>query len=352
MTFPAGTKLGAYEVVSLLGAGGMGEVYLAIDRRLGRRVAVKLLPTDLATDPQRRLRFEREARLAAALQHSHICTIHEIGEAAGVPFIAMEYVEGTTLEARVASGPVPVDEVVAIGLQVADGLDAAHAKHIVHRDLKSANVVLTPRGDVKILDFGIAKRVLDAVSPSGTTQAQLSETGMFLGTAGSMSPEQALGHAVDYRSDLFSFGVLLYELLTGRPPFTGPTPIAIVNAILHDTPPAIARFNESVPDALVRIVNKLLEKNRDERYQSARDVFNDLRRLQRENVESEALGGPASALRRRPFALTASILVLLAVGSVTWWMLTRSRGLDAAPSVVVLPAEISGPQSIAQYDYS
>ncbi len=271
----------------------MGEVYRAHDPRLDRDVAVKLLPAEWVTNPDRRTRFERGARAAASLSHPNICTIHEIGEADGRLYIAMELLEGATLSECLAAGPSPmaIGEVLDIGIQIADGLHAAAEKQVVHRDLKSGNIVLLPRGQVKVLDFGLATRTPCAVLPghaksekAGATQARddrLTDAGTVVGTVAYMSPEQALGEELDHRSDLFSFGVVLYELLTGRMPFTGRTSSAVLDAVLHQSPAPIPRFNNEAPDGLVRIVEKLLEKDRARRYQSALDVVTDLRRLKK-----------------------------------------------------------------------
>jgi serine/threonine protein kinase len=267
MTLAPGSPLGPYTITSLLGRGGMGEVYRARDPRLDRDIALKLLPAAWASDPERRARFEREARAAAALSHPNICTIHDVGEADGRLYIAMELLEGATLGDCLATGPAPmaIGEVLDIGIQIADALRAAGEKHIVHRDLKSGNIVLLPRGQVKVLDFGLATRALPAGPRAGqpadveaeetrAAPARLTEAGMVVGTVAYMSPEQALGEAVDERSDLFSFGVVLYEILTGRLPFTGRTSTAVLDAVLPQVPAPIPRFNDQAPDALVRLV--------------------------------------------------------------------------------------------------
>ena len=348
----AGATIGQrYTIVRLLGRGGMGEVYLVTDMQLHRPVALKLLPVESAADPERRARFDREARLAAALRHPHICTIHEIGEAEGRPFIAMEYVEGKTLRDKCASGPLAVDETLTIAVQIADALDDAHTHHIVHRDLKSANIVITARGDVKILDFGLAKRVpgVDGATPEVTTAADLSQAGLVVGTIAYMSPEQALGQPVDHRSDLFSFGVVLYEMLTGRLPFAGHTSVAVINAILNEAPPAMPRFNERVPDGLVGVVTKLLEKDRERRYQSAREVRIDLERVARERgpsaVAEVRLDGTRRPMKRLGWMAAAAVLVAVVAGAswLLWNMSRQSSALQGAASIVVLPAEVFGP---------
>ena len=251
-------QLGPYTISRLIGRGGMGEVYLADDARLDRQVALKVLPVDVARDASRRARFEREARSAARLTHPNICTIHEVGEADGRPFIAMEYVDGVSLKERLTGPALTVTEVLAIGIQIADALNEARQKQIVHRDLKPANILLTARGRIKVLDFGLAKQLSDHGAESRVTTEGLTEAGVVLGTAAYMSPEQALGREVDHRSDIFSFGVVLYELLTGRRPFDRQSSPELLNAIVNADAPPMARYNDDVPDPLARIVRKML----------------------------------------------------------------------------------------------
>ena len=282
-----GRTLSHYQVESLLGAGGMGEVYLARDPRLERAVALKILPPDLAFDADRMQRFVREARAASALNHPNVATIHDIGESAGVRFIVMEYVEGQTLAARIADRPLTSTEILHIGAQVADALDAAHAKGITHRDIKPANLMLTPRGQVKVLDFGVAKTTWNEVPRASgelTTGTQTA-AGIVIGSVPYMSPEQVLGHDVDHRSDLFSLGVTLYELATGQLPFTGATPPETMDRILHAQPASIARLKDDIPAELERMTFKCLEKKVERRYQSARDLLADLRRLQQPDAD-------------------------------------------------------------------
>ncbi len=293
-----GTNVANYRVVSRLGEGGMGAVYLAEDTRLARQVALKVLPADLASDPERMQRFIREARLASALSHPNVAHIYEIGDDSGLRFLAMEYVEGEPLSARLRGSPIALAELLSIAAQVADALDAAHSKGIVHRDIKPSNLMLTPRGHVKVLDFGLAK--LEA--PTGGDETQLmTGAGVVMGTVAYMSPEQALGRAVDHRTDLFSLGVVLYEMAAGRLPFAGATPSETMARILGSQPESIARFNYEIPEALDRIVRKCLEKDRERRYQSARDLLVDLRNLERDR----AADSPVTAAPRR---LTAAIV--------------------------------------------
>jgi two-component system LytT family response regulator len=279
----AGAVLAHYRIVSRLGAGGMGEVYLAEDLNLERPVALKILPPEVAQDPDRMRRFVQEAKTASALSHPNVAHVFEIGEADGLTFLAMEYIEGQTLNARIRGAPLPLDDAVRIAAQVADALDAAHAKGIVHRDIKPANIMITPRGHVSVLDFGLAKmRPASAGSGASRMATQfLTDPGMVMGTVEYMSPEQALGREADGRSDLFSLGVVLYEMATGRLPFSGANANEALMRILQAQPEAMARFNYEIPAELERIVRKCLEKDRDRRYQSARDLLIDLQNFQR-----------------------------------------------------------------------
>jgi two-component system LytT family response regulator len=289
-TIQRGTVLGQYEIVSRLGEGGMGQVWLARDTRLERQVALKVLPPELRENPDRLRRFLQEARIASSLSHPNICYLHEIGEAGGVSYIAMEYVEGESLAKIVAArAPLPVDELVSISLQIADALDAAWARGIVHRDIKPANIMVTPRGHVKVLDFGLA-RVRMAEPETEATQL-LTVAGALLGTVHYMSPEQALGRDVDGRSDIFSLGTVMFEMATGRLPFAGPGTPEVIARILNDQPEAMARFNYSLPQEFEHAVRKCLEKDRERRYQSARELMVDLRNLERDRGSAPASSG-------------------------------------------------------------
>jgi serine/threonine protein kinase len=279
-----GKTVGHYRITAKLGAGGMGEVFLAEDTRLERKAAIKFLPAEMAADSERRQRFLNEARAASALNHPHVCVVYDVGETEdGLPFIAMEFVEGQSLDVLVTSGPLEIARVVEIAVQVVDALDAAHDRRIVHRDIKPANISVSERGQVKVLDFGLAKRLPTGTDASDITQDfRQTQLGQVLGTPSYMSPEQALGKDLDHRSDIFSFGVVLYELATGRRPFTGPNFAEIVNKIVHEQPPAIARLNYDVPPELERITLKCLQKQPDRRYQAAREMLVDLKNLRRE----------------------------------------------------------------------
>ena len=295
-----GNTVGHYRITARLGAGGMGEVFLAEDTRLDRKAAIKFLPADLADDPDRRRRFLTEAKAASALNHPHVCVVYDVGETEdGLPFIAMEFVEGQSLGDLVKQGPLEISSVVAIAVQVADALDAAHSRRIVHRDIKPENISLNERGEVKVLDFGLAKRMLQESADSlGTTAAvQQTQEGHVLGTPRYMSPEQAVGKAVDHRSDLFSLGSVIYFLLTGRPPFAGANLGEVLDNVVHKQPEAIARFHYDVPPELDRITLKLLAKQVDRRYQSARDLLVDLKNLLR---DLDHAGTPHSTVAAPP----------------------------------------------------
>ncbi len=279
-----GMKLGPYEILSLLGKGGMGEVYRARDTRLDRMDALKILPVEVATDADRLRRFIREAKAASALNHPNIATIYEIGESDGVHWIAMELVEGQTLADRLTGSPLATEEMLDIAVQVTEALEAARQKGVIHRDIKPANLMLTPTRQVKVLDFGLAKVTRGEVQSAAVAASTDSQTfpGMVMGTARYMSPEQVLGQPVDHRTDIFSLGVVLYEMVTGKPQFPGETPSAIFDAILHQTPTWPPTAQAGIPEELRRIIQKALEKFREMRYQSAAHLDADLKRLQHE----------------------------------------------------------------------
>jgi len=288
-----GTTIGHYRITAKLGAGGMGEVFLAEDTRLERKAAIKFLPAELADDSERRQRFLREAKAASAINHPHVCVVYDVGETeTGLPYIAMEYIEGASLDRLLERGMLPVTQIVEIAIQTADALDSAHACRIVHRDIKPANISLNERGQVKVLDFGLAKRLpQERIDTLGDTEGlQQTRDGQVLGTPRYMSPEQALGQEIDHRTDLFSLGVVLYQLLTGQSPFSGASFGETVDKIVHVQPPAIARFNYDVPPELERITLKCLQKSPARRYQSARELLVDLKNLQLELTASSRTG--------------------------------------------------------------
>lgn len=294
-----GTTVQHYLIGRRLGAGGMGEVYVAQDTRLGREVALKFLPASYQYDPDRRERFLREARTASALRSPHIAAIYDIGEYEGASFIVMEYVEGELLSAKLERGPLTVSESADAAMQISDALDEAHTLGIVHRDIKSSNLMITARGLVKVLDFGLAKINTGDLSHHESERVdgdptkklgQETAVGVVLGTVSYMSPEQALGRDVDHRSDIFSLGLVCYEMLTGRLPFTGNSATEIIDKIVNQEPPAVARFNYSVPYELERIIRKSIEKNPEYRYQSVREMFIDLRNLRRDLDQNKRTG--------------------------------------------------------------
>src|SRR5262245_52892084 len=345
MTLAGGTRLGPYEIQSALGAGGMGEVYKARDARLDRTVAVKILPAELATDPERRGRFEREARAIAALSHPHICVVYDVGRDRDVDYLVMEHLEGETLAARLerTKGPLPLEQVLRFAGEIADALDKAHRAGIVHRDLKPANIMLTKSG-VKLLDFGLAKLrggaapiAMTTIEGATTTGIPSTATGTILGTVHYMAPEQVEGREADARSDIWALGVVIYEMATGGRPFEGTSGASLIGAILKDAPTPISARQPLTPAALDHLVERCLDKDPDERWQSAGDIRRELSWMARSS-DSRAIPAPPRAIAARPARRSLAVaggIVTLLLASVLVGLIGSRRFAATSPSATV-----------------
>ncbi len=343
MTLAASSKLGPYEILRQIGAGGMGEVYKARDTRLERMVAVKVLPPHMSASPDVRQRFEREAKTISQLSHPHICALYDVGREGETEYLVMELLEGETLSDRLAKGPLPLEQTLRYGTEIADALDKAHRQGIVHRDLKPGNVMLTKSG-VKLLDFGLAKALISPGGRGGVgegltsqpTQAKVTQEGTILGTFQYMAPEQLEGKEADARSDIFAFGAVLYEMATGKTAFSGASRASLITAIMSEDPPVISSVQRMSPAALDRVVKTCLAKDPDDRWQSARDLMSQLRWIAEGNSQAASL--PTVVARRKSLERFAWAAVLIVAAAAAWMLGLRSRPSNAAPIRLSLTA--------------
>ena len=338
MHISSGTVLGRYAVRSRIGSGGMGVVYLAWDTELDRTVALKVLPEEVASDADRMRRFVQEAKSASALNHPNIVTVHDVGHSDSIRFIVTEHVEGDTLRARIRQGPLPLLEVLNVAIQIASALAAAHQAGIIHRDIKPENIIVRADGLVKLVDFGlaiVAERERLVVDPEAPTEAlRQTAPGVVVGTYAYMSPEQARGVRVDERSDLFSLGVVMYEMVTARAPFTGATATDVMASILTSDPPPLNRFAPGATNELAQIVTKALTKDADERFQTAKDLLADLKRLKRtcETPHVATRGGTSSVSR-----VAVAMVVLAALAASIYMFVQQRRAAESTSSRSVIP---------------
>src|SRR3954468_3004557 len=367
MPITIGTKLGPYEVLDAIGAGGMGEVYRAKDTRLDRIVAIKVLPQHVSREPELKARFEREARALSAFQHPHICTLYDIGDQDGIVFLVMEYIEGETLGTRLERGALPTEQLLRIGIDIADALDKAHRQGVIHRDLKPGNIMLTKAG-AKLLDFGLAKERSSGIAANAMT-AMVTQTktepltarGSIVGTFQYMSPEQVEGAEADARSDIFAFGALLYEMATAKRAFDGKTQASVIASILASEPKPITALDPAAPAALDHVIRTCLAKDPDERFQSAHDMLLQLRFIANESASStsgaRAVAAPKKKLgkdARIAWAVAALLLIAAAAAGFSWWQLASApklvtRAVILPPEKVQLdvPGDFAGPAVIS-----
>ena len=329
----AGSMLGHYRVVSRLGAGGMGEVFAAEDTKLGRRVALKLLRPEMADDPERLQRFQREARAVAALNHPNIVTLYSVEETDGVQFLTMELVEGKTLADLIPKGGLPLDELLRLAGPLVEAVAFAHERGIVHRDLKPANVMLAADGRLKVLDFGLAKLKPQhsSTETTGLATQSLTQHHAVMGTAAYMSPEQAEGQPVDHRSDIFSLGVVLYEMACGQRPFGGDTAVSVISSVLKDTPPPVSGVNRAVPLALERVITRALAKDPAERYQRAAELGDDLEQVRDSTASVRVVTNIVRTITGSRWTRRVAVVALVAAAAAAGWSLVRGR-TPAAPS--------------------
>jgi eukaryotic-like serine/threonine-protein kinase len=345
-----GERIAHYEILEEIGSGGMGEVYVATDTRLGRKVALKFLPPSLTADPQLRARFLREAQLASVLDHPNVCTIHEVGESAGKLFIAMQYVEGFTLKKLIGSRPLKLDALVSISLQVTDALAAAHDLGIVHRDIKPGNIIVTPKGQAKVLDFGLAK-LTSSRGEAQESESELTRTGLVMGTPSYMSPEQARGERVDHRSDIFSLGVVVYEMATGEMPFSGKSQAETMNAVINEPHTPLAKLNQEIPEELSAVIDRALSKDPGDRYQSMGEMLLSLRQVGRAVGLVGTGNSQAATIRYVPIVRRSdrrwlgamTLLGLTMLAGLALWFFSSSLRVAQPPariqSLAVLPME-------------